>query len=125
MHMSGSEKVEKIFQYLRYFIEEPGSKIININVKVLDDSRNRIISQPMLKEQFLNKFINLSMTHGISDIDCKVNNIEYGYQVVVSKISLRIQLTKGIDNSTPDIMETLYKLPMHSCTIFEDVSWTS
>ena len=125
MHMSGSEKVEKIFQYLRYFIEEPGSKIININVKVLDDSRNRIISQPMLKEQFLNKFINLSMTHGISDIDCKVNNIEYGYQVVVSKISLRIQLTKGIDNITPDIMETLYKLPMHSCTIFEDVSWTS
>ena len=125
MHMSGSEKAEKIFQYLRYFIEEPGSKIININVKVLDDSRNRIISQPMLKEQFLNKFINLSMTHGISDIDCKVNNIEYGYQVVVSKISLRIQLTKGIDNITPDIMETLYKLPMHSCTIFEDVSWTS
>ena len=125
MHMSGSEKVATIFQYLRYFIEEPGSKIININVKVLDDSRNRIISQPMLKEQFLNKFINLSMTHGISDIDCKVNNIEYGYQVVVSKISLRIQLTKGIDNITPDIMETLYKLPMHSCTIFEDVSWTS
>ena len=125
MHMSGSEKAEKIFQYLRYFIEEPGSKIININVKVLDDSRNRIISQPMLREQFLNKFINLSMTHGISDIDCKVNNIEYGYQVVVSKISLRIQLTKGIDNITPDIMETLYKLPMHSCTIFEDVSWTS
>ena len=124
MHMSGSEKAEKIFQYLRYFIEEPGSKIININVKVLDDSRNRI-TKPMLKEQFLNKFINLSMTHGISDIDCKVNNIEYGYQVVVSKISLRIQLTKGIDNITPDIMETLYKLPMHSCTIFEDVSWTS
>ena len=59
MHMSGSEKAEKIFQYLRYFIEETGSKIININVKVLDDSRNRIISQPMLKEQFLNKFINL------------------------------------------------------------------
>ena len=117
MHMSGSEKAEKIFQYLRYFIEEPGSKIININVKVLDDSRNRIISQPMLKEQFLNKFINLSMTHGISDIDCKVNNIEYGHNFVLSKVEIEIHLGKGIDNITPDMIETLYKMPIYSCVV--------
>ena len=80
----------------------------------------------MFKDEFLDKFFNLSITHGISDIDCEINNdIGYGFEVVVSKISLRIQLTKGIDNITPDMMETLYKLPMHSCTIFEDVSWTS
>ena len=117
MHMSGSEKAENIFQYLRYFIEEPGSKIININVKVLDDSRNRIISQPMLKEQFLNKFINLSMTHGISDIDCKVNNIEYGHNFVLPKVEIEIHLGKGIDNITPDMIETLYKMPIYSCVV--------
>ena len=131
MHIiSVPDKVEKTFSLLRTFIEATNSKIISdiIVIKVKDDCSigNKRLIQTMFKDEFLDKFFNLSITHGISDIDCEINNdIGYGFEVVVSKISLRIQLTKGIDNITPDMMETLYKLPMHSCTIFEDVSWTS
>ena len=120
MHIiSVPDKVEKTFSLLRTFIEATNSKIISdiIVIKVKDDCRNRIISKPMLKEQFLNKFINLSMTHGISDIDCKVNNIEYGHNFVLPKVEIEIHLGKGIDNITPDMIETLYKMPIYSCVV--------